>query len=104
MAAAPTWEDFTGEHDADSIIQSPVQESGQRAAAGSVHSEGAGRSGSSVPDPSTMFPETEEMYNRLIRQSVDAGDVDKAWRLVQEGEKAGSVTVRRTFIRALDRK
>lgn len=105
MAAAPTWEDFTGEHDGKEIIQSPVQDSGRQAAGVTKPGDNSGHkwSASSV-DPTAMFPETEEMYNRLIRQSIDAGDVDKAWRLVQEGEKAGSVTVRRTFIRALDRK
>jgi maltose operon protein len=105
VAAAPTWADFTGEQGADSIIQPPVQEPEQRPAAiTSVYPEGTARQESAGADPSAMFPETEEMYNRLIRQSIDAGDVDKAWRLVQEAEKAGSVTVRRTFIRALDRK
>ncbi len=58
-----------------------------------------------VPKPgvSAMFPETEELYHRLIWESVDAGDIDKAWRLVREGEKAGSATVRRTFMRALEK-
>ena len=104
LAAAPTWEDFTGEQDAASIIESPVQEPEQQPAQLTRKKENTGQQESAVTDQTSMFPETEEMYNRLIRQSVDAGDVDKAWRLVQEGEKAGSVTVRRTFIRALDGK
>ena len=100
-AAGPTWEDFSGE---DSIIESPVQEPVRKPAEVSMDAESARQSRPVGTDLSTMFPETEEMYNRLIRKSVDAGDIDKAWRLVQEGEKAGSVTVRRTFMRALDRK
>ncbi|MEA2115104.1 MAG: MalM family protein [Thermodesulfobacteriota bacterium] len=100
-AAAPTWGDFSGD---DSIIESPVQEPVRRPAEISMDANPARQSGPADADLSTMFPETEEMYNRLIRKSVDAGDIDKAWRLVQEGEKAGSVTVRRTFMRALDRK
>ncbi len=100
-AAAPTWGDFSGD---DAIIESPVQEPVRRPAEISMDANSARPSGPADTDLSTMFPETEEMYNRLIRKSVDAGDIDKAWRLVQEGEKAGSVTVRRTFMRALDRK
>ncbi len=103
-APSPTWEDFTGEHNAGSIIESPVDTSvSSRPADISTTTEPAVHSGPADTGSSTMFPETEEMYNRLIRKSVDSGDIDKAWRLVREGEKAGSVTVRRTFIRALDR-
>ena len=100
-AAGPTWQDFSGE---DSILESPVQDPVRRTADISMDAEPVRQSVPADTDLSTMFPETEEMYNRLIRKSVDAGDIDKAWRLVQEGEKAGSVTVRRTFMRALDRK
>lgn len=87
-----TWEDFSGEPASQSIVESPKDAS----APNSVDS-------TSVLSTSAMLPETEEMYNQLIRKSVDDGDIDKAWRLVKEGEKAGSVTVRRTFMRALDR-
>ena len=94
-AASATWEDFTDKKSADSLVESRVKEPESR--------KPASQPGPAETDLSTMIPETEEMYNRLIRKSVDSGDIDKAWRLVKEGEKAGSVTVRRTFIRALDK-
>jgi len=100
-----TWEDISGEIAADNIIDTPLVDPGESVPT-DVSATTETMSPSGMPDrgDSDMFAETEEMYNRLIRKNVDAGDIDKAWRLVQEGEKAGSLTVRRTFMRALDRK
>lgn len=46
----------------------------------------------------TMLSETEELYNQLILQSVAENDIDKALRLVEEAERAGSRSARNTFI------
>jgi maltose operon protein len=51
-----------------------------------------------------MLTETREMYDRMIRESVASGDMDRAWRLVQEAERAGSTTARSTFLKAVERK
>lgn len=51
-----------------------------------------------------MLRETQEIYDRMIRESVSNGDMDRAWRLVQEAERAGSPTARRTFLDAVERK
>jgi maltose operon protein len=51
-----------------------------------------------------MLRETQEIYDRMIRESVNSGDMDRAWRLVQEAERAGSPSARRTFLAAVERK
>jgi maltose operon protein len=51
-----------------------------------------------------MLSETQAMYDRMIRESVASGDMDRAWRLVQEAERAGSTSARRTFVDAVERK
>jgi maltose operon protein len=51
-----------------------------------------------------MLSETQAIYDRLIREAVTQGDMDRAWRLVQEAERAGSATARHTFIEAVERK
>ena len=51
-----------------------------------------------------MLKETQQMYDRMIRESVSSGDMDRAWRLVQEAERAGSPSARRTFVDAVERK
>jgi maltose operon protein len=51
-----------------------------------------------------MLDETQRIYDRMIRESVSSGDMDRAWRLVQEAERAGSTSARRTFVEAVERK
>jgi maltose operon protein len=51
-----------------------------------------------------MLRDTQQIYDRMIRESVSAGDMDRAWRLVQKAERAGSTSVRRTFLEAVERK
>ena len=51
-----------------------------------------------------MLTETRQMYDRMIRESVTSGDMDRAWRLVQEAERAGSTSARNTFVEAVERK
>ena len=61
-----------------------------------------------VPRPATtpppMLRETQAMYDRMIEESVSLGDMDRAWRLVQEAERAGSRTARATFVKAVENK
>ncbi len=56
------------------------------------------------PGAQPMLSETQAIYDRMIRDSVDGGDMDRAWRLVQEAERAGSSTARQTFLDAVARK
>jgi maltose operon periplasmic protein len=72
----------------------PAPRKGAAAQSGSAKSAG-------IPP---MLPETQAIYDRMIRDSVDGGDMDRAWRLVQEAERAGSTTARATFLDAVARK
>jgi maltose operon protein len=51
-----------------------------------------------------MLRETQAMYDSMIRDAVASGNMDRAWRLVQEAERAGSTTARQTFLQAVERK
>ncbi|WP_295387776.1 MalM family protein [uncultured Thiodictyon sp.] len=51
-----------------------------------------------------MLAETQTMYNRMIQDSVELGDMDRAWRLVQEAERAGSASARQAFLTAVENK
>lgn len=65
-------------------------------------------SASSKPEPGSgtqpMLNETQAIYDRMIREAVTSGDMDRAWRLVQEAERAGSTSARSTFLDAVKRK
>lgn len=56
------------------------------------------------PAPRPMLKETQAIYDRMIRDSVASGDMDRAWRLVQEAERAGSPSARAAFVEAVERK
>ena len=58
----------------------------------------------SRPTADPMMRETQTLYDRMIRESVGLGDMDRAWRLVQEAERAGSTTARPTFVSAIETK
>ncbi|MNB64974.1 maltose regulon periplasmic protein [compost metagenome] len=45
-----------------------------------------------------MLNDTESYFNRVIKEAVDRGDVDKALKLLDEAERLGSTTARSTFI------
>ncbi|WP_435928183.1 maltose operon protein MalM [Dryocola sp. BD613] len=45
-----------------------------------------------------ILNDTESYYNQAIRQAVDKGDVDKALKLLNEAERLGSTSARKTFI------
>ena len=56
-----------------------------------------------APPPSavTPAPTSETMFNDAIRRAVEAGDIDRALRLLEEAERLGSQTARPTFIEAV---
>ncbi|GDX07231.1 maltose operon protein MalM [Buttiauxella sp. A111] len=45
-----------------------------------------------------MLNDTESYFNQAIKQAVDKGDVDKALKLLDEAERLGSTSARKTFI------
>ena len=51
-----------------------------------------------------MLSDTQQIYDGMIREAVTSGDMDRAWRLVQEAERAGSSSARTTFVQAVERK
>ncbi|MGY5452920.1 MalM family protein [Agarivorans sp. MS3-6] len=48
-----------------------------------------------------MLPETEAFYNKLIEDMIKQGEIDKALKLVEEAEYAGSRSARNVFIDAI---
>ena len=55
-------------------------------------------------DRQPMLSETQALYDRMIREAVASDDMDRAWRLVGEAERAGSSSARRTFVEAVEQK
>jgi hypothetical protein len=49
-------------------------------------------------------PASEMMFNDAILRAVEAGDIDRALRLLEEAERLGSQTARSTFIEAVGRR
>lgn len=45
-----------------------------------------------------MLSDSESYYNQAIRKAVAAGEIDKALKLLDEAERLGSKTARKTFI------
>ncbi|NIY49503.1 maltose operon protein MalM [Cedecea colo] len=45
-----------------------------------------------------ILNDTESYYNQAIKQAVNKGDVDKALKLLNEAERLGSTSARKTFI------
>ncbi|WP_315708275.1 maltose operon protein MalM [Brenneria uluponensis] len=48
-----------------------------------------------------MLSDSENYYNNAIKKAVKAGDVDKALKLLDEAERLGSKTARKTFIESV---
>lgn len=48
--------------------------------------------------PGSMLAETEALYNDMITKAVAARDIDKALKLVEEAERAGSASARPLFV------
>ncbi|CAJ1899627.1 transcriptional regulator [Aeromonas veronii] len=60
--------------------------------------------GATVAKPApAMLSETEAFYQSQIEKSVKAGDIDKAMKLVNEAERAGSTKAKSVFIDAVKR-
>ncbi|GAA5219165.1 MalM family protein [Corallincola platygyrae] len=49
----------------------------------------------------SMLPETEDLYNQLIEKAVANNEIDKAMKLVEEAERAGSRSARKIFIESV---
>lgn len=45
-----------------------------------------------------VLSDTEQYFNKAIKQAVARGDIDKALKLLDEAERLGSVSARTTFI------
>ena len=50
-----------------------------------------------------MLDDSESYFNDAIKKAVKAGDVDKALKLLDEAERLGSKTARKTFIDSVKR-
>jgi len=48
-----------------------------------------------------MLSDSETYFNDAIKKAVKAGDVDKALKLLDEAERLGSKTARKTFIQSV---
>ncbi|MCX0430018.1 MalM family protein [Aeromonas veronii] len=60
--------------------------------------------GDTVAKPApAMLSETEAFYQSQIEKAVKAGDIDKAMKLVNEAERAGSTKAKSVFIDAVKR-
>lgn len=53
--------------------------------------------------PAPMLDDSESYFNDAIKKAVKAGDVDKALKLLDEAERLGSKTARKTFIDSVKR-
>jgi len=62
----------------------------------------AGETVAAKPAPA-MLSETEVFYQSQIEKAVKAGDIDKAMKLVNEAERAGSTKAKSVFIDAVKR-
>ncbi|QUG73500.1 maltose operon protein MalM (plasmid) [Erwinia sp. E602] len=51
-----------------------------------------------VKPDAPMLDDSESYFNEAIRKALKAGDVDKALKLLDEAERLGSKTARKTFI------
>jgi len=58
---------------------------------------------SAVTATPAMLSETEAFYQSQIEKAVKAGDIDKAMKLVNEAERAGSTKAKNVFIDAVKR-
>ena len=63
---------------------------------------GATATAAAKPAPA-MLSETEAFYQSQIEKAVKAGDIDKAMKLVNEAERAGSTKAKTVFVDAVKR-
>lgn len=74
----------------------PVSVGKQAAAPAVVQPMAAASAPAAKAEP--MLNDTESYFNNSIRQAVKAGDIDKALKLMNEAERLGSSSARKTFI------
>ncbi|MGC6388043.1 maltose operon protein MalM [Ewingella sp. S1.OA.A_B6] len=70
---------------------------GQQAAPAPARTEQAAPAKPAEP----MLSDSETYFNDAIKKAVKAGDVDKALKLLDEAERLGSKTARKTFIQSV---
>ncbi len=75
---------------------------GNTAAPATAYSAPAPAAPAAAPAPAAkrepVLNDTEAYFNRAIKEAVAKGDVDKALKLLDEAERLGSTTARKTFI------
>lgn len=133
MSAARKWAKETGlaepveadpvfSHSMTGNLALSVHSSGQMLSSGQVMSLGAVQKQSITPSPQptvgnskstavlpvptlapAMLSETEAFYQSQIEKAVKAGDIDKAMKLVNEAERAGSTKAKTVFVDAVKR-
>ncbi|MGL5324243.1 MAG: MalM family protein [Aeromonas sp.] len=133
MSAARKWAKETGlaepveadpvfSHSMSGNLALSVRSSGQLLSSGQVMSLGAVQKQSITPSPQptvgnsksaivlptstsapAMLSETEAFYQSQIEKAVKAGDIDKAMKLVNEAERAGSSKAKTVFVDAVKR-
>jgi len=59
--------------------------------------QAAARTAPATPS-APLVEDTESYFNQSIRQAVDQGNIDKALKLLDEAERVGSTSARKTFI------
>ncbi|HCW99216.1 MAG TPA: maltose operon protein MalM, partial [Pantoea sp.] len=59
--------------------------------------QAAARTAPAAPS-APLVEDTESYFNQSIRQAVDQGNIDKALKLLDEAERLGSTSARKTFI------
>ncbi|HAB74406.1 MAG TPA: maltose operon protein MalM [Pantoea sp.] len=59
--------------------------------------QAAARTAPATPS-APLVDDTESYFNQSIRQAVDQGNIDKALKLLDEAERLGSMSARKTFI------
>ncbi|MBI6549503.1 maltose operon protein MalM [Xenorhabdus lircayensis] len=57
-----------------------------------------------APTVKPVLNDTEQYFNDAIKRAISSGDIDKALKLLNEAERLGSPTARKTFIKMLKNK
>ncbi|MEL4013291.1 maltose operon protein MalM [Dryocola clanedunensis] len=76
------------------VYAAPVAATGAVAASAPAATSAPAPAAKSEP----ILTDTESYYNQAIRQAVDKGEIDKALKLLNEAERLGSTSARKTFI------
>ncbi len=84
--------------DAEAIARSVPDSSSPVIAPAAAVATGATGAVTVATAPGSMMAETESMYNQMITQAVVGRDIDKAMKLVEEAERAGSSSARKVFV------